>query len=460
MTADNEAIDRAFPGSFVRRDAITAENAAAYEAALAAAEDESAMQRALEGSPCLLVQHLTGGAGAWVIPKKRLGSEHVTDFLIAEQDSGGFVWYAVELERPQAKIFTVKGDPAAPLTHALRQINDWRSWLSRNPDYARRPRHQSGHSLTDIEAELDGLIILGRESDLDLGKTGSLRKRLERDNRVKIRTYDWLASLARERLAAAERARASVAASQQSALGGLLDRFLSQGWSRQEDLVKKAISKVFGGITEAQINPSATREIEYEAVAFPFGHDEDKTIEVPLCIVRAQPVGKLLEPYDWKDWIDYVGRDIRGNYSLLVTEKAPADSLQDALTAEREGVWYDTRWFGTSREGQLSQLDVLAYLPPARSYSEKAARLIGAREVLQRYINMTREREMEKEIEAELKVASLSLAPGDAVTHDKFGFGTVKSLSGSGADAEAMIDFGAEFGTKHLILRYAPLRRP
>ena len=42
MTADNEVIDRAFPGSFVRRDAITAENVGAYEAALAAAKDESA----------------------------------------------------------------------------------------------------------------------------------------------------------------------------------------------------------------------------------------------------------------------------------------------------------------------------------------------------------------------------------------------------------------------------------
>jgi Domain of unknown function (DUF4263) len=459
-TSDGEIIDGVFPGSFVRRDAITVEGTAAYEAALFAAKDEHAMQRALEASPALLVQHLTGGSGAWVIPQKQLGSEHVTDFLIAEKDSGGFVWYAVELERPQAKIFTAKGDPAAPLTHALRQINDWRNWLSRNLDYATRPRHQAGHGLTDIEPELDGLIILGRESDLDLGKTGALRKRLERDNRVKIRTYDWLASQARERQARAERARASATASGQNTLAGLMDTFFSQGWSRSEDLVRKWISKAFGGITETRANPSAAREIEYDAVAFPFGCNEDKTIEAPLCIVRAQPGGSQLELYDWKDWTDYVERDIKTNYSLLVTEKPPAKNLQEALTTAHEGVWYDAQWFSMSRKDQqLSRLDVLVYLPPTDSHPGITGRLAAARDVFQRHINTQRDRELEQEVEAELKVSSLSLAPGDTIAHDMYGSGTVHAVSGSGTDAEATIDFGAGFGIKRLVLCRAPLKK-
>ena len=44
-----------FPRSFARRDAITGKNMADYEAALAAADDEHAMQRVLEANPCLLV---------------------------------------------------------------------------------------------------------------------------------------------------------------------------------------------------------------------------------------------------------------------------------------------------------------------------------------------------------------------------------------------------------------------
>ena len=52
-----------------------------------------------------------------------------------------------------------------------------------------------------------------------------------------------------------------------------------------------------------------------------------------------------------------------------------------------------------------------------------------------------------------------SLSPGDMVTHDKFGLGTVVSTDGYGDQAEAKIDFGGDYGVKHLVLRYAPLEK-
>jgi DNA helicase-2/ATP-dependent DNA helicase PcrA len=52
-----------------------------------------------------------------------------------------------------------------------------------------------------------------------------------------------------------------------------------------------------------------------------------------------------------------------------------------------------------------------------------------------------------------------TLAPGDRVTHDSYGLGTVLSLQGSGDDPEAKIDFGGEYGVKHLVLRYAPIEK-
>ncbi|HEY6315040.1 MAG TPA: DNA helicase PcrA [Streptosporangiaceae bacterium] len=55
--------------------------------------------------------------------------------------------------------------------------------------------------------------------------------------------------------------------------------------------------------------------------------------------------------------------------------------------------------------------------------------------------------------------AVLSLSPGDMVTHDKFGLGTVVSTDGYGDQAEAKIDFGADYRVKHLVLRYAPLEK-
>jgi DNA helicase-2/ATP-dependent DNA helicase PcrA len=52
-----------------------------------------------------------------------------------------------------------------------------------------------------------------------------------------------------------------------------------------------------------------------------------------------------------------------------------------------------------------------------------------------------------------------SLSPGDKVTHDAYGLGTVLSVEGSGDDPEAKIDFGGDYGVKHLVLRYAPLEK-
>jgi DNA helicase II / ATP-dependent DNA helicase PcrA len=51
-----------------------------------------------------------------------------------------------------------------------------------------------------------------------------------------------------------------------------------------------------------------------------------------------------------------------------------------------------------------------------------------------------------------------SLAPGDRVTHDSFGLGTVVSLDGAGENAVASIDFGSG-GVKRLLLRYAPVEK-
>jgi DNA helicase-2/ATP-dependent DNA helicase PcrA len=51
-----------------------------------------------------------------------------------------------------------------------------------------------------------------------------------------------------------------------------------------------------------------------------------------------------------------------------------------------------------------------------------------------------------------------SLDPGDRVTHDTFGLGTVVALEGAGDNAVASIDFGGD-GVKRLLLRYAPVEK-
>jgi PcrA/UvrD tudor domain len=182
---------------------------------------------------------------------------------------------------------------------------------------------------------------------------------------------------------------------------------------------------------------------------------------VPFKIVYARrtPPDKLLQRDDWDDWFDYIIDTLQFVYSLLITEIAPDDGLQASLTLAREGVWYNSyEWHDDTPV--VDNLHVLVHLPPDASYDEKRSRVAAAREQFRRWIPdpaIERERESERKRAAELKIRSLSLSPGDRVSHTKFGAGTVVSTSGGGAQAAAMIRFGEKWGLKLLMLRYAPL---
>jgi DNA helicase-2/ATP-dependent DNA helicase PcrA len=52
----------------------------------------------------------------------------------------------------------------------------------------------------------------------------------------------------------------------------------------------------------------------------------------------------------------------------------------------------------------------------------------------------------------------VALVPGDRVTHDTFGLGTVVAVEGSGDRTQATVDFGGE-QPKRLLLRYAPVEK-
>jgi len=52
----------------------------------------------------------------------------------------------------------------------------------------------------------------------------------------------------------------------------------------------------------------------------------------------------------------------------------------------------------------------------------------------------------------------IHLEPGDRVTHDTFGLGTVVKVEGSGESAMAHVEFGDQ-GIKRLLLRYAPVEK-
>jgi hypothetical protein len=128
-----------------------------------------------------------------VVPQKRLGAEHVPDFVIGDADSSGRHWVAVELEGPQRRMFNKNGDPSSYLWHAVRQIIDWRVWLEHNRDYAMRPPDEQGLGLEDISSRVPGLILIGRRRDLD-ARRKAFRRVLSQQLDIEIHSYDWLFS--------------------------------------------------------------------------------------------------------------------------------------------------------------------------------------------------------------------------------------------------------------------------
>ncbi|GAA3758509.1 DNA helicase-2/ATP-dependent DNA helicase PcrA [Spinactinospora alkalitolerans] len=52
-----------------------------------------------------------------------------------------------------------------------------------------------------------------------------------------------------------------------------------------------------------------------------------------------------------------------------------------------------------------------------------------------------------------------TLSPGDKVTHDSFGMGTVLLVDGVGDRTKARIDFGADIGEKDFLVKFAPIER-
>ncbi|GGL30019.1 DNA helicase PcrA [Phycicoccus endophyticus] len=53
----------------------------------------------------------------------------------------------------------------------------------------------------------------------------------------------------------------------------------------------------------------------------------------------------------------------------------------------------------------------------------------------------------------------IPLEPGDRVTHDTYGLGTVVRTLGEGERTQAEVDFGGELGVKRFVLRFAPLEK-
>jgi hypothetical protein len=156
-----------------------------FERALADAPDERSLQRFLASFPMLLAPLAPIGGSVWCLDRPRFGSELVPDFLLASITSIGFRWAMIELESPNEPALTKAGLPAKKLAEALKQIRDWRTWLTDNVAYARGER-----GLKDIEPTCPAYVVIGRRAALD-SRQVKIYRALSTDG-VAVMSYDRL----------------------------------------------------------------------------------------------------------------------------------------------------------------------------------------------------------------------------------------------------------------------------
>lgn len=156
------------------------------------AKDEKDIQIYLKKYPFVLTTAVQPAHHAQIcIPKPKLGNQLEPDFFIAGMDSAGFWWYGVELESPQFRMFNKDGEETRELKHAIKQIQEWRSWLKANIAYA---RDTLGYK--HIDADLPCFIFIGKRENEVIGGDYFIDRRQQLKSNDKhglfVHHYEWL----------------------------------------------------------------------------------------------------------------------------------------------------------------------------------------------------------------------------------------------------------------------------
>lgn len=134
---------------------------------------EEPAQRFLASHSTILPRAL-GNLECHVLPKFRLGSDFVCDFLLVSSSSYGPSYTFVELEPPSARPFTKAGVFGKRLNGALKQIDDWTQWVFEYPQYfnasvARMlgwPEARNFPPALRAPSTIEAVVIIGRSSFL------------------------------------------------------------------------------------------------------------------------------------------------------------------------------------------------------------------------------------------------------------------------------------------------------
>lgn len=159
---------------------------------------EEKLQNHLTRHPYILSEQF--GHCHHVFPKVDLGGRYEADYFCLDIPSTGKEWFGIEIENPMLQVVTKAGHKSAKLENALQQVRDWRTWVRENLSTARGAPQNGGIGLEDINPDFFGWVIIGRRSSFT-DEFNEIRRQVERDERIKIRSWDGIVEWADTRAA-------------------------------------------------------------------------------------------------------------------------------------------------------------------------------------------------------------------------------------------------------------------
>ena len=170
-----------------------------FEALLDSAESEQEVHEFFEQHPQLLpgVEYYHNGPmGDVVVTKLPLGSDFVTDFAFASENSQAVQFTCVEIENPRQPIFDRGAQFSRGYLAAKQQLADWNQWAQQNIRQALRMFGRLGRFLPQeyYTISLECVLVMGRRAEFNTIKRKQrwAAEYALRQASMRIMTYDRL----------------------------------------------------------------------------------------------------------------------------------------------------------------------------------------------------------------------------------------------------------------------------
>ncbi|HEX8452276.1 MAG TPA: Shedu anti-phage system protein SduA domain-containing protein [Longimicrobium sp.] len=148
---------------------------------------EEAYQKFLSQHAGFFFSHALAGTDQLVSAKVRLGSDFTTDFVVAKSErSLGVNYTLIEIESPHTSPYTAAGAPSARLNTAVQQILNWKRWMERNREEAKR-LFPSKQFIRHDDPNFSYMIVIGRRGR----ENEALRNQYAREVGITIRSFDY-----------------------------------------------------------------------------------------------------------------------------------------------------------------------------------------------------------------------------------------------------------------------------